>query len=134
MRKKPISLFFLLLAYVLLVGHSIIPHHHHESAKELASHHQSHHHHDHDHGDSEKGLSHPLSHYLHHSDIITFAHSHSTSNTLYHQLPVLELPEYLSIEKFTIPTLLFSPPDKPLFYHSPHTHSSGLRAPPAIFT
>lgn len=137
--KKYLSLFFLLLAYTLLVGHGLIPHHHHETTPEPVAHHHdthhqaTHHHHHHHHGDQEdSGSDRDHSHFLHSTDFLRLATHSGIRITPHHSFPVAVLPGSPTLLNLPVPPLLFSPPVKLLFYHSPHTHSSGLRAPPAF--
>jgi len=122
----------MIIAYVIMLGHSVIPHHHHESNHELAEHHQTEHHHD-DEADSE-GLNHLFSHFLHAADGFTFITVHNFNNTFSKQLLSVfaVLPANYLIAKFIILPLIYKPPAELLVSSSPHFLSSGLRAPPAL--
>jgi hypothetical protein len=132
MLKKRATILFLTLAYAILLGHNIIPHHHHDTEHDLTEHHQTSHNHDSE-KDSED-LSHILSHFIHSSDGFTFTVNHNISNTLSQQLFLLfaVLPDNFSVDEFIIPPLLHKPPAEHFIYISPHSLSSGLRAPPAF--
>ena len=132
MLKKRTAILLLTLAYAILLGHNIIPHHHHENNQELTAHHQTDHHQD-DNEDNED-LSHILSHFIHSSDEFTFTGSHNISNTSSKQLLsfIAVLPHNFSLDEFLIPSLLHKPPAEHFIYISPHSLSSGSRAPPAF--
>lgn len=77
MIRKYIAVFMLLLAQVILLGHSVIPHHHHHThpAGDTTHQHGSHPHQDlpqtgHDHGEQDLG---GLFSYLLHADEVFFA-------------------------------------------------------------
>jgi hypothetical protein len=57
-----------MLAYSVVLGHSIIPHHHHDddhAMEQSAAHHDDHHHDDDDHDDDDAGLAHDFANYIH---------------------------------------------------------------------
>jgi hypothetical protein len=120
------------IAYAILLGHDMIPHHHHDNEQELAEHHQTDHHHN-DNEDSED-LSHILSHFIHSSDGFTFTVNHNISNTFTKQLVSLIaiMPDNFYQNRFLTPLFLYKPPAVNYIYVSPHSLSSGLRAPPAF--
>ena len=132
MLKKNTAILMMTLAYAILLGHSTIPHHHHDNEHDLAQHHQTDHHHDGD--ENGKDPSHLLSHLIHLDDGFTFTISNNITNTISKkQLSVVVLLHNdFSIPKFHIPPLLHKPPAEHLIYISPHSLSSGLRAPPAF--
>jgi len=129
--KKQIAFCLLTFTYVLLLGHSIIPHHSHEYEDELVAHHQTHHHHDDD-AEAENDISHFFSHFLHSSDGFILTASYNFTNAVYKQLTVVVLPDNFSLDEFDIPPLLIIPPAELHIYISPHSHTAGLRAPPAF--
>jgi hypothetical protein len=63
--KKYSIVALLMLAYSIVLGHSVIPHHHHhdDHAVQQTTHHDDHHHDDDDHEDS--GLAHSFENYIH---------------------------------------------------------------------
>lgn len=132
MLKKKTALLFLTLAYAILLGHNIIPHHHHDNPKKLSENHETDHH---DHDTDNDGLSHLLSHLIHSAAGYTFPATHNITNTFFKQQFsfVAVLPDNYSLDEFLIPPLLHKPPAEHLIYISPHSHPSGLRAPPATF-
>lgn len=132
MLNKKTAIFFLTVAYAILLLHNIIPHHHHDNIKELTEHHHSDHH---DHDTDHKGLSHLLSHFIHSADSFTFPTNHNITNTFTKQQLsfVAVLPNNFSPDDFLIPPLLNNSYAEQVIYISPHSHPSGLRAPPATF-
>ena len=137
MLKKYTAILMMTVAYAILLGHSIIPHHHHDSEHDLIEHHHSDYQHtDHNHHNDadNKDLSHLFAHFVHSADGFIFTTSHNFTNTFCkQQLSVLAvLPDNFLIDKFFIPPLLHKPPAEHFVYTSPHSHSKGLRAPPAI--
>lgn len=130
MLKKKTAILFLIVAYAILLAHNIIPHHHHDSAQEIAEHHHSHP----EHSEDNKGLSHLLSHFVHSADEFTFSPNHNFSNTFSKQLNiyVAVLPDNFSLDDFLIPPLLHNSFAEQVIYISPHSHPSGLRAPPVV--
>lgn len=131
MSKKATALFFLTIAYAILLGHNVIPHHHHVSEHELSEHHQSNHHHDNKDGDNDDNdINHLLSHFIHAADgfILT---KNQNSNHVYFPLIAI-LPAYFPINSIFIPPIKPKPNAINVFYLSPHSTPSGLRAPPAF--
>lgn len=131
MLKNNAAIFFISLAYAILLGHNIIPHHHHDSAQEIAEHHNS----NHNHEEESNVLSHMLSHFIHSADGFTYPVNHNISNTFSKQQLsfVAVLPDNFTLDEFLIPSFRFKPTAEHLFCISPHSHPSGLRAPPATF-
>lgn len=132
MLKKYTTILLMFTAYAILLGHNIVPHHH-DSDHDLTEHHQtSPHHHDDDHKDKWQGDF--FSHFIHSTDGVTFTGSYNISNTLSKQLfsLIAVLPDNFSLDEFLIPPLLHKPPAEHFIYISPHSLSSGLRAPPAF--
>lgn len=129
MFKKRTAILFLYLAYALLLGHNIIPHHHHHH-EHLPGHHTTHHHHDKD-ADSH-GLKHLFAFFVHAADGFTFTTTQH-SQFIKHYCGVAILNNNFSLDEFLIRPLLDKPPEELLIIISPHTHPSGLRAPPAPF-
>lgn len=118
-------------AYAILLGHNIIPHHHHSTEHELAEHHHTHHSHD---GDEEgKDLSHLFSHFIHSAEGFIFTSSNNITLSKLQLLLVAVLPDNFSLDEFLIPPLLLKQSEEHHVYISPHSHPSGLRAPPVTF-
>ena len=132
MLKKYTAILMMTIAYAILLGHSIIPHHHHDSKHDLIDHQYTDHDHHND-ADSED-LSHLFAHFAHSADGFIFTTAHSITNTFCKQQlsGAALLPDNFHIDKFLIPPLLHKPPAEHLIYISPHSHSKGLRAPPAF--
>lgn len=136
--KKQISILFLFIACIIMQAHAVVPHHHHDSGQELQAHHSSHDHdNDHDSHDEGKeggfeGLIHLFSHFTHSADGFSYVHSDNTENTISKQTVfiVVRLFDNFNIDRFTIPPLLILPASKRII--SPHSISSGLRAPPVF--
>lgn len=117
-------------AYAILLGHSIIPHHHHDTEHDLTEHCQTEHQHD---GDKEdESLKYVLSHFIHSFDGFTTLNKHNITFSKQLVSIVAVLCGNFSLSSFTIPPLLYKPPAEHLIYISPHSLSSGLRAPPAF--
>lgn len=143
MPRKYIAILFITVAYAILLGHSIVPHHHHETEQELSEHHQSGHHHsssghhnsgNHHEDENNWDLSHVFSHVMHAEDGFTFTPNHSIGNALSEQISffIAVLPPDFSFWKFPVTNRLHEPPEVSLICSSPHSLSSGLRAPPSI--
>ena len=135
------------------LGHSIIPHHHHAD-HHLSEYHQTNHHHNephqtnhhhnehhqanHNHNDENEnnGLGDIFSLFVHPTEGIVFTTNHNVSNTFSKELflIVAVLPDTFYFDKFLIPPLLYKPPLEQLIYFSPHSLSSGLRAPPVFIS
>ena len=132
MLKKYTAILMMTVAYAILLGHSIIPHHHHDHDHDVTEHQHTDHHQDNN-TDSED-LNHLFSHFTHSADGFHFTTSHNLTNTFCKQQHsvVAVLPDNFHIDKFLIPPLLHKPPAEHLIYISPHSHSKGLRAPPAF--
>lgn len=131
MLKKYTAILWMTVAYAILLGHSIIPHHH-EHHHDVTEHHHSNHHHD---DDADNGdLNHPFTHFTHSADCFNFTNSHNFTNTFSKQQMkfVAILPDNFLACKFNIPPLLHKPPAEHHPYISPHSLSSGLRAPPTF--
>ncbi len=138
MLKKRTAILFLTLAYAILLGHNIIPHHHHDHDHHATKHHDTDHHdtdHHHDDDADNDGLNHLFAHFTHAADGFSFLTNHNITNTFFKQQLslVAVLPDNFSLDDFLIPPLLDKPPAEHLVYISPHSHPSGLRAPPATF-
>ncbi len=129
MLKKHIAILMMFIAYAIMIGHEIVPHHHHHNVEEVAEHHTDHHHHSTDDG----GLSHLLSHFIHSADGFTFSPNHKiTNNFSKPQLSfVALLPDNFAFDEFLTTSFQNNPPEEHFVYISPHSHPSGLRAPPA---
>lgn len=133
MLKKRTAILLLTIACATLLGHNIFPHHH-DTDHDLTVNHQTSHHHD---SEEDSGdLNHLFSHFIHSADDITFLNNHNISNTFSKQLLsiVAVLPDYFFPDKFLIPSLLNKPPAEYFIYISPHSLSSGLRAPPVFIS
>lgn len=133
MLKKRIAILILTLAYAILLGHNIIPHHHHDHDEHLSEHHGADHQHDSD-ADND-GVMELFAHCTHTADGFAFTSAHNFS-TMFSKLQltfVALLLDNFAFDEFLIPPLLHKPPAEHLIYISPHSHSSGLRAPPLSF-
>jgi hypothetical protein len=137
MLKKYFIISLLLVAYTIVLGHSIIPHHHHDDDHETeqSSHHQNNHHEDHGDQDHEEnaGLARDFENYI---------HSGSTGDL--HQQPDFKISGNSIATAYIIAIFDFqikpvkSPP--PIVRHSNNhipflRHSlspKGLRAPPRL--
>ncbi len=133
MLKRRTAILFITLAYAILLGHNIIPHHHHDHDDHLTEHHDTDHHHDDDTDTDE--LNHLFAHFTHVADGFSFLTNHNITNTFFKQQLslVAVLPDIFSPDGFFTAPLLDKPPAEHLVYISPHSHPSGLRAPPATF-
>ncbi len=153
MLKKYTGLFFLLIAYAILLGHDVIPHHHGElnSHQKADKHHHStipHHHHEHttnsthghDHssndGDDKEAskLGHLFSQFFHAADGITFTSKAHISNTVSKQLFSFDaiLPNSFLVKEIDIPPLIARTKEIVVISNQFSAHQFGLRAPPAI--
>ena len=132
MLKKHIATLFLTISCATLLGHSIIPHHHHNTEQELAEHFQTNHHNNSD--ENSMDFSHHLSHFIHSADSFTTHNTHNISHTFSRQILslVAVLPNRIFFDEFLIPPLLHKSPAEHFIDLSPHSLSSGLRAPPAF--
>lgn len=132
MLRKRIALFVLTVAYAILLGHNIVPHHHHDTDNNLTEHHHNDHH-DNDKKDSNDSNQF-YSHFIHANDGLTATNNHNLTNTFSKRWIsiVATLSNNFSFGNHTIPPLLDKPPSKQLIYISPHSLSSGLRAPPSV--
>lgn len=132
MLKKHTAIVLMITAYAILLVHNMVPHHHHDSVHDLTEHHHADHHQDNQ--EDTEGLNHLFSYLTHSTEGFTFSANHHISNTLTKQLfsMVTVIPGNYSPDKFLIPPLLHKPPAEHFIYISPHSLSSGLRAPPAI--
>lgn len=141
MLRKYTAIFFITIAYVIVLGHSIIPHHHQHEHDHKHNHNQVgiavHHSHDHHHESDSKtiDLGDLFSQLFHAPDDFTYKNSHSFSINFSQRLnlQVAELPDNFSLEDFDIPPLLQWTSSGMINYTSPYSHLSGMRAPPAIF-
>ncbi|OFY86880.1 MAG: hypothetical protein A3F72_00535 [Bacteroidetes bacterium RIFCSPLOWO2_12_FULL_35_15] len=131
MLRKRIALFLLTVAYAILLGHNNVPHHHHDTDHDLTAHHHNDHHDNSDH--SSKDFDHLYSHFIH-SDIFITANNDNKINIFSKQLflKVAVSPTDFFLCDYTIQFLLHKLPEKTFIYISPHSLSSGLRAPPAF--
>jgi len=132
MLRKYFSFLLMLIAYTILLGHSIVPHHHHEDNSNLNFHHE----HDHDHSttESEGGLNHLFSHFLHASDELVFTGSYNFQADFSKQLlsVISILPDNLSFISYTLPPLEYKPPADEHIYRTDIKFSFGLKAPPSF--
>lgn len=131
MLKKHVILSLLLLAYTIVLGHSIIPHHHHHDDNhetEQTAHHQSH---DQEDKDEDSDFSHRFENYLHTG---TTADIHQQTNSIDVISPAV-ISTLLTVFNFELKSVELPPPlkrtnndyfQKLYYYHS----SSGFRAPP----
>lgn len=132
MLKKRTAILFLTLAYAILLGHNIIPHHHHGHDHDVTEHQQTNHNHP---DDGDNGMDNPYSQLIHPDDGFTFTTSHNITNTFSKQQLslVAVLPDIILLGETFIPPLLYKRFAEQVVYISPHSHPSGLRAPPATF-
>lgn len=122
----------MMVAYAILLGHSIVPHHHHDDSAELKQHHDHEHHHDHAENDGD--LNHLFSHFLHASDEITFRDPLVFNTNFSTQLLslVAVLHENLSFIFYTLPPLEYKPPAEEHIFKTDFKLSLGLKAPPSF--
>jgi hypothetical protein len=128
MFKKYISLSLAMVAYAILMGHSIIPHHHHDDLQDLKEHHQTNHHHDEN--EDNKDLSHIFSHFIHSADGFTLIIKHSNSKVFIPLVAVL--PNNFSVDEILIPPLLYESRTEFLDCLFSIACTFGLRAPPSL--
>ncbi|MCY7410910.1 MAG: hypothetical protein LH473_11605 [Chitinophagales bacterium] len=134
MLKKFTAILLMTVACAILLGHNIVPHHHHDNDHNATEHHHTHHHHDDD--TDREDLNHLFAHFTHSADGLNFTTSHHLTNTFSSRFNsgsvVAILPDNFGIIKLFIPPLLQKSSAEHLIYISPHSLSSGLRAPPAF--
>jgi hypothetical protein len=130
MLRKYAILSLLLLAYTIVLGHSIIPHHHHHNEHETE---QTTHHHDDDHDENSEGsdLSHGFENYLHSGNTADF---HQQTNIIHSISPATIITLFAAFNFKVLPIEL-PPPlrrvNNDLLLKSYYCLSSkGLRAPP----
>lgn len=153
MLKKYIALLFLCISSLIIIGHDIIPHKHfdHTSDVELTLHHESGHGHDHhhvhhhtvpssepqesdEHEDEHSSLGDLFAHFIHTGSYFPESENQSVQAKVLKQTPTiasLVVPIIITKEdgSFSINQQNNCWHDKPI-YISPHSLSSGLRAPP----
>ncbi|KUG10696.1 hypothetical protein AMC91_16615 (plasmid) [Elizabethkingia miricola] len=135
MLRKKLTILFLLIAQVVILGHGLVPHHHHA---DLAS--QQHNHH---HGKDakkqhpeESSLQLAFSGLIHSGEQVTFTQSDASKIIVSKQalqainaLPCdfkMPFAYIVSFQKHTFP------PDSKVRYQSPHYGAHSLRGPPAF--
>jgi hypothetical protein len=128
MLKKYTVLSLLLLAYTIVLGHSIIPHHHDEHETEQTVHH---HDDDHDEKDEDSDFSHGFENYLHSGNTAEF---HQQTNIVHSISPAITITLF-AVFNFKVLPIELPPPlrwtGNDLFLKSYYCLSSkGLRAPP----
>jgi hypothetical protein len=137
MFKKYTAILFLTVAYAILLGHNIIPHHHHATLSEAELHHfYEHTTHHHANGDTD-GHEH-TPHLVHTADFGEDFRT-PTITTIDFAKQIISL---FSISPFTFSLIAEAnsclenqhPEKEFLIYSSPHSLSSGLRAPPAFIS
>lgn len=132
MLKKYSIISLLLIAYTIVLAHSIIPHHHHDEDHDTEQT-ASAHHHDDDHEDSDKdsGFSHSLGNYLHSG---TTADIHQQTSSVQIVSPAI-INTFFTVVNFELKPIELPPPlkrpnndffQKSYYYLS----STGFRAPP----
>ncbi len=128
--RKQISLVFLLVAYVILLGHSIIPHHHHETNSEVVAHHETHHLYDVEH--SADDLGHLLSHFVHPVDVFTTDRQHYTSDFSFLNFTTFLaiIPNAISYTVNELIAIQYKPPISDFILDSSFPIIQGLRGPP----
>ena len=132
--RKHLGLFFLLLAYVILLGHSIIPHHHHESHSEALTHHDIEHVHDDGHGSTDIG--HLLSHLMHADEDFTRV-IHKVGSQVFNRSTVIIatiVTDAFCFSLFPDTTFQLKPPDTEVNLSSIYQETSALRGPPSFLS
>ncbi len=129
MLKKYFILTLLLVAYTIVLAHSIIPHHHHDEDHETEQT-GAQHHHDDDHED-DNALAQSLANYLHSGDT-TVIHQQPDNSIASNAFVTLYL---IPVFEFTIKAIESPPPIRQVSNNIiPKSHyclsSKGLRAPP----
>lgn len=152
MLKRYTSLFFLLLAYMVMLGHNLVPHYHHDAQLAIAlQEHDEHgdHHHDHYHagqqedsnqhadhqGESQTDFPeqshHDFAHNVHESQVYITSGDNADRDPL-PTLDVCCLAPSLQTSDSSLAFRFDKPPSEPKTYLSPHALCSGLRAPPYL--
>jgi hypothetical protein len=131
MLKKHAILSLLLLAYTIVLGHSIIPHHHHHDEHHETEQTSHHHDDDHDEKNEDSDFSHGLENYLHSGNTADF---HQQTNIV-HSISPATIIKLFTVFNFKVLPIELPPPlrgtDKQFFLKSYYCLSSkGLRAPP----
>lgn len=125
------------IAYAILLGHSIIPHHHHNSVQEAELHHFHEPATQHYNSGEASGQGHSP-HLVHDSDFGKELRTSSKSTIDFSKQLISLFNFYFFTFSLTADAnscLQSQPPDKDfLIYFSPHSHASGLRAPPAFIS
>lgn len=148
MLKKYIALLFLCISNLIIIGHDIIPHEHfgHTEDVELTLHHESGHGHDHhhtvpssdhdsdEHEDEHSSLGDLFAHFIHTGSYFPESENQFVQGKVLKDAPTIaSLVMPITIRKeddsFSINQQNNCWHDKPI-YISPHSLSSGLRAPP----
>lgn len=134
MLKKYTAIIFLTVAYTILLGHSIVPHHHHQTLSEAEVHHlYEHTTHNHNNNETE---GHEHSPHLVHIDFGEDFRNTSSTNFDF-QKQIISLFNFSPFTFSLISEANFCLESRHqentfFFYSSPHSLSSGLRAPPVF--
>jgi hypothetical protein len=134
MKRKSLSIFCLLLAYIILLGHNIIPHHHHETHSDVIVHHDTHHMHDID--QDEQDLGHLFSHFVHPEyAFTTFVHQNTPGLSDLDLFTLIAcIPDVLNFSFSASSSIPFRPPIGDNIFNSPLQNAHSLRGPPAFFS
>ena len=125
MLKKHSIIALLLVAYTIVLAHSIVPHHHHNETEQTASHHHD------DDQEEDNSIAHSFANYLHSGDAAVI-HEQPDNSIASHTFIALY---FIYVFEFTVRAFESPPPvrqlaeniiTKSLYYLS----SKGLRGPP----
>jgi hypothetical protein len=127
MLKRYISIFFLVVSYTIILGHSIIPHHHHDKDDFLINHH-------HEGEDESNNLSHLFSHFQHQTDEVVFTQLQKVDYSSHKvKLYVVEVfAVNFNFRELVFPSILYEKRTYNQTYNSPFFLPSCLRAPPIV--
>lgn len=134
MLRKKLTILFLLIAQIIILGHGVIPHHHHDK---LAS--AKHHHHDHDskkQHPEETPLEQAFSGFLHAGEQVTFTSAAPTevvtSKTVSQSSDILPADYMPSVEHILWWGKHTYPPDCRIIFRPPLYGAHSLRGPPTF--
>lgn len=135
MLRKNFTLFILLIAQSIILGHSFIPHHHHS---DLHGQKQDHHHDkdgQHQHSD-ENALELALSGFIHAGEQITYTNTDATkimvSKDVTKEVTTSLFYFHTPIEYIVVHQKHRFPPDRHRIYKSPQNGVHKLRGPPTL--
>ena len=129
--RKFFTLFFISLAYGVVLGHNVVPHHHEREHEQSQKH--SHEHstpHDDDKHDDEL-LNHLFDDFSHNSQNYTVQKVSFTCLNLFVLVSVF-VHDSFSLDELLIPPLLYNDPFYITAVFDPGSQTFGLRAPPAF--